>query len=628
MISPSSIPVPTPMPASSPSASSPASDSPLAASIASARRLLRDAGAFAAVPGIGRMRQRLEGSLRLAAGSGAARPVSVALVGGTGAGKSELFNLLVGDRNASRVSHAERGFTSRPHIAVLPSEAPLVPIAADAKAVFVNKALPGLALIDTPDLDSAMSEHRVRARHAIEAADIVVYVALPEKRSSFIITDELKEWASRKHWFFVLNKVDRCDPDDVGQIRADFAGRIADLGFATDDATLFLISATKPDHAYSELSRLRAAIYSGRTTEAAGNLRDAGFYRALLHGADDEALAPARQLHGQLAAAHTELTGRVREIHERVLTSPTIRDNLSDMVRARVWRQMPSRVGGFLAFPLWVMARLHQLWMTFSLSRLALGGFSIASVAHTLWTAASAWLRGVVPLQAVLAGFKRQELEELRGVRIDAIRKVEDAGMEWIETDSDGVTIQADPENQGGSGAESKGTLASVWNRPLIAGGEADKGELLNCLLEAVERSAAEGAGRAVGWTHRFFGNLLPLAVFVDVTRKSLIYWHDDAWLPGDFYLMAIFLFILASVPGCLLVGAAVRSRAVVTAADDLLAGLQDPWETEPLRVSARQLDAFLRRAAVFRRQAQEQLLSLESDLPTGRFGARLNAAE
>lgn len=574
------------------------------------------------LPGAPALRQRLERALRQAASHTPDRPITIALIGGTGAGKSQLFNALIRMPNASPVSHAERAFTKKPHIAAHPGDLPAIPLPPELHWVPIHTNTGGIALIDTPDLDGALPENRRQAHLAIQAADIVIYVALPEKRSSFALTEEVKTWSSEKQWFFVLNKIDLCQPSEIGAIRADFERRIRDLGFDTSDAFVFLISATASDSPHSEYHRLRSAIFSARAREEVRSLHEAGVFRLLAGATSSTSLEPLTALSEALRQAEAELSMAVRDVYMRVLSTRAVRDNLTEAVRSRVWRQVPARVGGFLAWPLWIMSRLNQVWLTVSLSRMAAGKISMAHLLQTVWLTAVAYIRGVLPLQGLIAGFKSEDVAQLRSIRQDSVRKLEDLGVAWNDPVLAAKPAPAPTEDQ----RPEKGMVNWLENIQPAAGLDQEKQQIFATLTSAIEFSSAESAARAIHWWHRLFGNLLPLIVLVDVGRKSIMYWLENAWLPGDFYLLAIFLLILSTFPGCMLVGAAVRARARIGAPDELLRGLEDPWETKPLRETACRVEELIKKTSFFHRQVQEQIRALAPDLVPGRFGAQLEA--
>ncbi len=580
-----------------------------------AERLLADSEPFNGVKGLAFLQQRLARSIEQTKRRKPERPVAIALIGGTGAGKSALFNALVGTPGASAVSDAERLFTREPHIAVVPSEASQLILPPEAKAVFVTTAVAGLALIDTPDLDGALPENREQARRMIELADILVYVALPEKRASFVVTKELERWTSRKHWFFVLNKIDLCAPSELGAIRNDFAQRIAELGFASTDSSLFLVSAKDPHHPYSELERLRSAIYSSRTSQEIQAFQEMIALQQFAHAVNAEMCGPLTALSHELTASEAALDQDAANIYLRMVSEPLVQAKLKEMLRARIWRQMPNRVGGFMGLPLWAVATLKQFWSSFDLSRSASAVVPIIDWVRSLLSATVAQYWGILPRQSLASAFRPDDLRELSRVRTDAIRKLEDVGIIWQQP--------APPK------LEQPTSAAAGWGEwlagKMLALGSSDHitNQLLACLTAAVDRKAAEAATRSAGLPQKIFANLLPILVIADATRKLVQHWMNDVWLPGSFYLMVVFVYVVSTIPGCWMVSAAVRARSKTTNPQELLAELHEIPETAPLRETRQKLEIFSKKIGQFRQVVQEHHSALTAELPPDRFGAR-----
>lgn len=128
-------------------------------------------------------------------------PVLTVLLGPTGAGKSTLFNQIVG-RVASRPG-AIRPFTSRPlalgESAVVaffkedpflkPSELDLEWVAEERSPTLLSGPLSGQLLVDTPDFDSVEDENRRRAERLLYRADRIVIVVTPEKYGDATVWD-------------------------------------------------------------------------------------------------------------------------------------------------------------------------------------------------------------------------------------------------------------------------------------------------------------------------------------------------------------------------------------------------------------------------------------------------------
>lgn len=147
----------------------------------------------------------------------------VALAGATGSGKSSLFNALVGEP-VSRIG-ARRPTTSVPSAAMWgdePSDELLdrlqvagrhqVPL--DARR---GRDLGGLLLLDLPDFDSRVAQHRAEADRVIEHADVLVWVTDPQKYADAVLHEEyIRTLAGhRAVSLVVLNQIDRLSRDQV-----------------------------------------------------------------------------------------------------------------------------------------------------------------------------------------------------------------------------------------------------------------------------------------------------------------------------------------------------------------------------------------------------------------------------
>ena len=110
-------------------------------------------------------------------------PLLVLLLGPTGAGKSSLFNSLVG-RAASRTGVLRP--TTRELVALVRPEdrdsltgpgGPLAGVGPDRMRLIVDEAAPeGVILVDAPDVDSVEHANRELTDRLVEAADLAVFV--------------------------------------------------------------------------------------------------------------------------------------------------------------------------------------------------------------------------------------------------------------------------------------------------------------------------------------------------------------------------------------------------------------------------------------------------------------------
>ncbi|UZN04715.1 GTPase [Cellulomonas sp. S1-8] len=193
------------------------------------------------------------GRVRERAGLSAEHTV-VALAGATGSGKSSLFNALVGVDLAG--TGVQRPTTSHPLAVVVgddpeadgparlldwlevgrrhalhagPVGAPAGQAAGGAAARGARLA-DGLVLLDLPDHDSVVVEHRVRAERLVARADLLVWVVDPQKYADAALHERyLRPLAGHDDVVvLVLNQVDRLSASDIDDVLRDLR-RLAGL---------------------------------------------------------------------------------------------------------------------------------------------------------------------------------------------------------------------------------------------------------------------------------------------------------------------------------------------------------------------------------------------------------------
>lgn len=156
----------------------------------------------------------------------------VALVGGTGVGKSTLLNSLAGEE----VSPAgpRRPTTGAP-VAWVPSgladaARPLL----DRLGVASVRTHPGdglgpVVIVDLPDLDSLEPSHREIVEELLPRVDVVAWVTDPEKYADAALHDAfLRDWLPRlDRQAVILNKADRLAPGAVDEVARDLRRVIA-----------------------------------------------------------------------------------------------------------------------------------------------------------------------------------------------------------------------------------------------------------------------------------------------------------------------------------------------------------------------------------------------------------------
>ena len=154
----------------------------------------------------------------------------LALVGGTGVGKSSLLNALAG--SVVSTASARRPTTSEP-VAWIPAaeRAALKPLLdwleVDQVMEHASAEIGPVAILDLPDVDSIAVEHRARVEALLPLVDAVAWVTDPEKYADAVLHDDfLRSWWPRLARQVVLvNKSDRLTADDARRVQRDLEAR-------------------------------------------------------------------------------------------------------------------------------------------------------------------------------------------------------------------------------------------------------------------------------------------------------------------------------------------------------------------------------------------------------------------
>ncbi|MGD2043156.1 MAG: 50S ribosome-binding GTPase [Acidimicrobiia bacterium] len=193
----------------------------------------------------------------------------VALAGGTGSGKSSLFNALVGDEVVD--VGGVRPTTTHPAAAV--------PLSARSALdgylglIGIDELHPvdieGLCLIDLPDTDSVELDHRHRVDSILPTVDLVVWVIDPEKyHDARLHHDYLTPLSAYSGQFlFVLNQIDRLSADEADQVSEDLARALIADGMG--DPIVVTTSAAPPAGPPMGIDELTEALEQQRTQEKA-----------------------------------------------------------------------------------------------------------------------------------------------------------------------------------------------------------------------------------------------------------------------------------------------------------------------------------------------------------------------
>ncbi|HEY8481476.1 MAG TPA: ABC transporter [Spirillospora sp.] len=169
----------------------------------------------------------------------------VTLAGGTGSGKSSLFNAICGLELSP--TGMRRPMTSKAHACVwgLDGAGPLLDWLdvdkrhryARASALDLDSAdhsLQGLVLIDLPDHDSVQAMHRAEVDRFVTIADLLVWVVDPQKYADAALHRNYIVPFARHTGvtLIVLNQVDRLAPDEIDDCVADLRRLLEAEGLA------------------------------------------------------------------------------------------------------------------------------------------------------------------------------------------------------------------------------------------------------------------------------------------------------------------------------------------------------------------------------------------------------------
>lgn len=186
------------------------------------------------VPGDDRLRRRRDwvvATIRdylIPRASDPSSPMLVVFAGPTGAGKSTLLNSVVGAEHSP--TGPLRPTTDRPLVVTTEAKADRYRRIGGAECTVVTGRAPilrELALVDTPDIDSTVTEHRAVAEAMIDHADIVVFVTSAIRYGDRVPWEVLRRAHSRSvPVIHVLNRLARSSSGAL----ADYSGRLVAEG--------------------------------------------------------------------------------------------------------------------------------------------------------------------------------------------------------------------------------------------------------------------------------------------------------------------------------------------------------------------------------------------------------------
>jgi len=172
----------------------------------------------------------------------------LALVGGTGAGKSSLLNALAGEPIAS--TSVVRPHTTEPTAWIPSRPEPSLHLLLNRLGVdqrVSHDRLTDLAVLDMTDIDSVVVEHRELVERLMPEVDVVVWVFDPVKYADPVLHREfiVPLANSSDRLIFVLNKIDLLDRAALDGVLEHVGRLLAEDGIA--EPVVFGTAAEPPD---------------------------------------------------------------------------------------------------------------------------------------------------------------------------------------------------------------------------------------------------------------------------------------------------------------------------------------------------------------------------------------------
>ena len=233
----------------------------------------------------------------------------LAVVGGsTGAGKSTLVNSIVGrevtlpgvlrptTRSPVLIHHPDdaRWFSDQrilPGLARITGKHSASDGPGAVRLVATDAVLPGLALLDAPDIDSVVSANRDLAAQLLAAADLWIFVTTAARYADAVPWELLRQASERGTSVAVV--LDRVPPESLDDIRTHLAGMLREQGL--EQAPIFSI----------EESDLEGGLLPAEQTQR---------IRKWLGALAGDAQARAEVVRQTLTGALASLDGRAEEL--------------------------------------------------------------------------------------------------------------------------------------------------------------------------------------------------------------------------------------------------------------------------------------------------------------------------
>jgi len=583
-----------------------------------AKRLAHSCALFPLWPDSFRLDVRLGMALeKLDAENPDVKPLIIALLGGTGVGKSHLFNSLLSQPDASQIAPAIRPCTLKPKMAVSLHDRPLLQSYMDLNLVdIVNARIDGVVLVDCPDIDSIDQSNHEKTRQILGLADVVVFVTDPAKRANFEIHAEVKDWSERKRWYFVMTKLDQYR-SEANAIRKDFDKRISELGFVVDEKTSFFVSCVEPKNA--EFLELRQTLLLSRSKELRALLPLDSFLGHMQYALEPSALQAFKSYAEQLRSAELRLEARLQEAYLIALSQSDCAEALKTLLREQVWLQCPERVGFFMSIPLWLRNRLASLGVSWSIGQILTGRASILGVAGIGISSLMSLLRGQLPYKKVAAALGTDFRTRVESIAEDSKRILEDLQIPFVEEEEVPTETKHEVKGWGliGLGSALESIAKQITRRQ-------PEDEILEQLRGDIERLGQKIARSHFRITTSLISNSLPTLAFGDILYRTIMSWVNHNYLPWNFYGMAALVFLGSLIPGYLIVSQKIWKASTLPDMKNLVMQVSEPGATELLRIARKRAENFAHEFSLLQKQVIETRNTLATELDSPALGERI----
>lgn len=243
-------------------------------------------------------------------------PAIVVFGGSSGAGKSTILNSLI-ERDVSEAS-VIRPTTKTPVLVYHPQDEGAIAghlLLELCDVIVTESAIPGIVLIDAPDLDSIDAENRATSQTLLNAADLWIFVTTASRYGDHLAWSTLTEAFDRGMTTAVV--LNRLPARAKRAVRADLMNRMATSGMG--ESPLFIMDDAGPTSGRLEPDRvaeLKSWLELMRSTRASKSLV-ARTSRALMPAIRRELLDLA-----DAATAQTDAANSLREGVEQAGLAP------------------------------------------------------------------------------------------------------------------------------------------------------------------------------------------------------------------------------------------------------------------------------------------------------------------